>query len=36
LIETMTSFTGIGEAYLVLKVTAGQTSVLTAYRRESL
>jgi hypothetical protein len=36
LIETTASFTGVGEAYLILKVTAGQTSVLTAYRLESL
>ena len=34
-IEIATNFTGIGEAYLILKVTAGHSSLLAAYLAES-
>jgi hypothetical protein len=34
-IEIATNFTGIGEAYLILKVTTAHTSLLTAYLVES-
>jgi hypothetical protein len=34
-IEIATNFTGIGEAYLILKVTMAHTSLLTAYLVES-
>jgi len=34
-IEIATNFTGVGEAYLILKVTAGHTSLFAAYLVES-
>jgi hypothetical protein len=36
MIEIGTNFTGIGEAYLILKITAGHTSLVAAYLLESV